>query len=120
MMKKVEVVGWIMIIRQSRFMPLDDAQISFNLQLQLALPLDSVTYILILQLLGNCIKMELDENAVETFLTKFKASGQSRKSNVEHQLTFIDNDKRVDQVQMFGLQLEDTTIASRSLYNDQS
>jgi hypothetical protein len=60
--------------------------------------------------------MELNENAVETFLTKFKASGMSSVLVVEHLLTPKDNDKRVDQVQMFGLQLESTTSVW-SLYN---
>ena len=54
--------------------------------------------------------MELNENAVETFLTKFKASGRSTTQTSDHLLTLpLDNDKRVDQVQMFGLQLESTS-----------
>ena len=63
--------------------------------------------------------MELNENAVVTFLTKFKASGRSTTQTSDHLLTLpLDNDKRVDQVQMFGLQLESTSSARDLLHGD--
>lgn len=63
--------------------------------------------------------MELNENAVETFLTKFKASGRSTTQTNDHLLTLpLDNDRRVDQVQMFGLQLESTSSVRDLLHGD--
>lgn len=66
--------------------------------------------------------MELNENAVETFLTKLKASGRSTTQTRDHLLTLpLDNDKRVDQVQMFGLQLESTSSVRDLLHgNDEA